>query len=1736
MEIDAETGVVTLVKTPDYESRDEYAFTVVATDAAGNASDQAVTLNIDPVTDVRVLHWGSDIRVSGVKIKQGADEIGTTDAIGDKQVARDYREGDFAVERDVELADTQGVVDTADALAAMKMAVRAEVAAPDTDNAYEYDQSLDFDGDNVVTDVDLLKMAADFNGDGKVSSRDALEILKFAAGMSDAQLPGWMFAKNDSEQVDNDDSPEDSASYTALIKGDINANWVSSRDEQEVVKQGETFADDVVYRFDPANFAFREVEGSEGIFAENSGVVTANNSEAGKFSYAIVNLETGAERTITVKLEAADSSGPVFESASEVFVASGIEAGDVVYTAVATDDSKLVKYRLDGDANGVSINGRTGDVTLDNDTHESDASLTFTVVAKDLDSNETSHTVTLSVNAIPDTEAPDIRGDSVVSIVENTDDNVVYTPNATDSYGSEITYSLGRGSDPALSIENGLVVLNENPDSEGQSAYKFILVATDSAGNSTAQKIVVNVNDADEVAPTITSGDVVDAIDENSGEGQVVYTVTTDDSKDTSGGVTLSLSGDDAAAFSINSDGEVALTANPDHEAQNSYSFTVVATDDADNASEQALTLEINDLDEVAPTITSADAAVSIDENSGAGQVVYTATATDSGDTSDGVLFSLSGDDAGAFSIDKVSGEVTLAANPDYEGQSSYSFTVEASDGAEHVTSQSVSLEINNLDEVAPGVILSGVDSIDENSGEGQVIASVIADDAQDTSAGMTLKLGGDDAAAFELSNGEITLIANPNSEEQSSYNFSVIATDAAGNSSEEKHSFEINDIDEMAPVFTSGASGSIVENSGSGQVIYDANATDSLDISGGLSYSIITDAPDNSFTPEAGAGNVQTVFVEGSPIANAGEQVEVKVDYFADDNLLSGLGIRIHFNSSVLSVDEITNVFQHDLIYTNAVAESDDSNLDGIASTDSYVTAGWASLDGDWTATGLPEDLLTVVFDVAGNASGSTEIGFSAISTPVGWGLYGVDHDLYISDFNIDESNGDVTLTANPDFESQSSYNFTVVATDAAGFTAEQDVTIAVENVDELAASITSGNSAANIDENSGRSQLVYTVQSDDSADVSQGAVTYSLVDNDPAIAINSKTGDVFLLANPDHENQSEYSFTVVSTDAAGHVSDSETVTLTINDLDDTSPVIASASTVASINENSGAGQVIYTAVADDSADVNDGSMTYSLSEGHDEALSIDSVSGEVTLSADPDHEDQSEYDFTVIASDGINPSVEQTLKLTINNLDDTAPFEVTGAGVDAIDENSGAGQLVYTASADDSLDMSDGISFSLTANSDSALSINADNGEVTLATDPDNEAQSQYSFTVVATDAAGNATEGQAVTLDINDLDDAAPTITSASIIAAVEAGSSAGEVVYTATADDSGDDVSDGVTFSLSGDDAGAFSIDGDTGAVTLVNGASAEGHSFSVVATDEADNVSSSQDVSMAVYQPISGQQPQGGSGDINQTFTHNADGSVTLHLTVNTELNEQFSEGLTNLDFDLSFDPAHIAGGSIKPADISSPATLIMVNDDVPGTLTVAQVYFNGLDLQAGDSIMDVTFNLSANSASFYIENVLMNDDVAMSGSISSVGVESHSGTAGDDVFMLDGVYTNVESDGSDTFIVTDQVDTSVVIDFESESDKIEMTMLLDAAGYSEDNAATQVSGDTLDLADLISGNDSSLDNTFGGSFDSETNVLELFVDTDSSDGVSMESYEVTLSEGSDFDDDDLSVNFAAFIA
>ena len=98
------------------------------------------------------------------------------------------------------------------------------------------------------------------------------------------------------------------------------------------------------------------------------------------------------------------------------------------------------------------------------------------------------------------------------------------------------------------------------------------------------------------------------------------------------------------------------------------------------------------------PIFTSSGTAAAIDENSGAGRVIYTATATDN--TS--VSYSLkanNNDDASAFSIDLATGAVSLKADPDYETQSAYSFTVVATDFAGYSSEQSIVLVVNDIAE-----------------------------------------------------------------------------------------------------------------------------------------------------------------------------------------------------------------------------------------------------------------------------------------------------------------------------------------------------------------------------------------------------------------------------------------------------------------------------------------------------------------------------------------------------------------------------------------------------------------------------------------------------------------------------------------------------------------------------------------------------------------------------------------------------------------------------------------------------------------------------------------------------------------------------------------------------------------------------------------------------------------------------------------------------------------------------
>ncbi|MGB2533334.1 MAG: hypothetical protein ACPH95_05720, partial [Porticoccaceae bacterium] len=160
---------------------------------------------------------------------------------------------------------------------------------------------------------------------------------------------------------------------------------------------------------------------------------------------------------------------------------------------------------------------------------------------------------------------------------------------------------------------------------------------------------------------------------------------------------------------------------------------------------------------------------------------------------------------------------------------------------------------------------------------------------------------------------------------------------------------------------------------------------------------------------PAVQEGPKQSVSVSGTPNAMVNSPVSITVGYEVSDgdSSLTGLGLRVHYDSSVLTFVELSNVLSTDNIESGSVG-NDTDNHDGDASTDKYVTASWASLFGNWPGS-LPADLLTATFNVVDDDNvESTVINFSATSNAAGYQFEATPYTLEIVSGSFDfDGNG---------------------------------------------------------------------------------------------------------------------------------------------------------------------------------------------------------------------------------------------------------------------------------------------------------------------------------------------------------------------------------------------------------------------------------------------------------------------------------------------------------------------------------------------------------------------------------------------------------------------------------------------------------------------------------------------------------------------------------------------------------
>jgi Ca2+-binding RTX toxin-like protein len=436
----------------------------------------------------------------------------------------------------------------------------------------------------------------------------------------------------------------------------------------------------------------------------------------------------------------------------------------------------------------------------------------------------------------------------------------------------------------------------------------------------------------------------------------------------------------------------------------------IMATDTSGATATQDFHIAIANTND-GPVITSSGNSIALENVTG---VVYQVTATDT-DIGDTLTYSLSGADADLFNIDTVTGTVSFKSSPDYEAPTDadynnvYDVMVNATDG-QHNTHQAVAITVTNVNE-APVVTSAATANFAENA-MGTVYTAAATD--PDTGTTLTYAISGTDAGRFNIDayTGAVTFKSSPNYEvpadsgHNNVYDINVIASD--GTKVETKVvAISVTDVNE-GPAVISGTITSFSENATG--TVYTAAATDP-DVGTTLSYSI-SGADSALFNIDASTGAVS---FRSSP--------DYDIPGDADHDNVYDVSVTASDGTNTASKAIAITV-------TNMNEGPTDIQVSGPLSVQETVISG-----GSIGTSHDPGHEQPVVASLSATDPDSADT-FT-------YSLVGGATDLFTTSGNQIVVASGATL----DYETASSYDVTVRATDSAGNSFDKTITIAVNN-----------------------------------------------------------------------------------------------------------------------------------------------------------------------------------------------------------------------------------------------------------------------------------------------------------------------------------------------------------------------------------------------------------------------------------------------------------------------------------------------------------------------------------------------------------------------------------------------------------------------------------------------------------------------------------------------------------------
>ena len=1004
--------------------------------------------------------------------------------------------------------------------------------------------------------------------------------------------------------------------------------------------------------------------------------------------------------------------------------AAGTDIGDPV-TAVPRDDDTLV-YSLGGaDAESFDFNTSTAQIitkaALD---HEATSTYSVTVSVRDNEDADgkpsiaTDDSIQVTIEVTDVDEGPEIDGTSSHNHPENTLQVGQYT--ATDPNNRAITWSLSGEDANKFSITaTGTLSFKSPPDFEnptdqgGNNDYYVIITVTAGTGTESLPVIVFvyNVNEA----PTFSSSQVNRSVAENTPAGENIGAPVTASDVDDSDSLYYELGGDDASAFDIDLfSGQIQTSAPLDHETKPSNSVKVIVSDQAGATSSIDVAIAVTDANDP-PAFADTSTTRSVVEHTNNAPVGAPITATDQ--DGDGLHYELTGEATSTFSINPGTGQLTSLVALDSETQDAYSVTVSVRDNkddegaADTAEDDSITVSITVTDGNDAPSFPGATTTIDvyENTPAGQAFGEpVSATDPDDTD--LIYSVTGKDAGHFDIatSTGQILTKSELDYESvKKSYTVTVQVTD--GRNMQGNADTTIDDTIEVTiTVLDKNEPPRII---GRDTISWNENATGTVE-----RYSA-TD-PENATTTWSVFGTGFSISEDGVLTINVAPDREVDSVYRIVVQASDGI--------NTTDLDVTINI----------------RNVD-----EAPVVSGDTSIDFDENATGM----------VATFTADDPE------QDDISWRVSGTDAGF----FNI--ATGTLTFKSPPDYEAQSSYDLTVVATGVRE-SGTLDVTVNITNVDEDG-SVTLSPAQPRVNSS------VSATLSDPDTDISDLTWKWETSTSTEWTTVRTATssdGTVDSYTPDDADEGKSLRVTVSYTDGFGSGKSAST-TATVA-ADSNQPPILSGLRTLTYAENRTDAVAVYTFSDPEGEDVT-------LEPRGTDGRHFRFQGGQLHFNAQPDFEDpwdaggDNVYNMTVVADDK-NRTTSLDVTVTVTDVNEPPKFPSSDTRIRSVSENTAAGQNVgYPVRANDP--ENDELAYSLGGTDARHFSIETNTGQILAKSELDYEGRKSYSVRVSVTDnknADGSSNSAIDDTIDITinvTGEDEAPTIAGATSTSFAENG---------------------------------------------------------------------------------------------------------------------------------------------------------------------------------------------------------------------------------------------------------------------------------------------------------------------------------------------------------------------------